>query len=194
MKLSEGRAPQLRTVPPLPNAASTLTVSRSNSPQPMIRFYATFPFLLGAVIFPGCHRPAPPAAASVATPAAITQWSGTRGGPEKAGTRTIRTAAGWEAFWKEVGREAPAPWTTDDPMAVAVFLGQKRTAGYSINITGSRIENGRLVIDYRETAPAPDTMVAQMLTAPWAIARVPRSELPVVALPAAPAPAGPQPK
>jgi hypothetical protein len=64
-------------------------------------------------------------------------------------------------------------------MAVAVSLGQKRTGGYTVTITGTRVQEGKLVVDYHETKPPPDAIVTHALTAPWAIAIVPRSDLPI---------------
>jgi hypothetical protein len=41
------------------------------------------------------------------------------------------------------------------------------------------VQEGKLVVDYRESKPPPGAMVTDALTAPWVIAIVPRSDLPV---------------
>lgn len=64
-------------------------------------------------------------------------------------------------------------------MAVAVFMGERRTGGYAIEVVSVRAAEGRLVVDYRESAPSPEMMVTQAITAPWAIALIGRTELPV---------------
>ncbi len=66
-------------------------------------------------------------------------------------------------------------------MAAVIFLGEKNTGGYGAEIIGARVREGRLVIDYREISPAPDAMVTQALTSPWAVVILPRSELPMTA-------------
>lgn len=141
-------------------------------------FSALFWFALGA----GCQPPAASSATAPAKPnAEIVQWSGQRSGKETAGTRPIRTAAEWTAFWSEVGLEPPQAWPTRDTMAVVIYLGQKRTGGYSARVLAARVENAQLVIDYRSTSPAPGALVMQMLTTPWVLALVPPSDLPVIA-------------
>jgi hypothetical protein len=52
---------------------------------------------------------------------------------------------------------------------LAAFLGERNTAGYSVEIT--RIENGQIQID--EKVPAKDAMVAQVITSPFKLLSVP---------------------
>jgi hypothetical protein len=111
----------------------------------------------------------------------IAQWSGQHGGPSTPGLRELRTTDQWLAFWQQVGREPPRVLDTSAEMAVVIFLGEKNTGGYGAEITGVRVHEGRLVLDYRESSPAPDAMVTQALTSPWAVAIISRSELLVTA-------------
>ena len=55
-----------------------------------------------------------------------------------------------------------------------VFVGSRPTAGYSVEIVGTRRENGALVVQYRETAPERGMMTAQVLTSPYHLVSVPR--------------------
>lgn len=112
-------------------------------------------------------------------PALKAQWSGQHGGSSTPGVRELRTTDQWQAFWQQVGREPPRVLDPEREMAVAIFVGEKNTGGYGAEIVGARVHEGRLVIDYREISPAPDAMVTQALTAPWAVVILPRSELPV---------------
>ena len=118
----------------------------------------------------------------------IGKWSGPHGGGPTYAVRTLQTAEAWDAFWKQVEREKPRSLNLAREMAVAIVLGERRTGGFSVDIATARAEDGKLVIQYQEKTPAPDMMVTQMLTAPWVVAVVPRSDLPVVAQKIAPTP------
>jgi hypothetical protein len=62
---------------------------------------------------------------------------------------------------------------------VGVFLGTRPTAGFQVEITGVREQDGALVVEYVERRPPSDAMVAQVLTAPFHLVTVPRHEGPV---------------
>jgi len=58
---------------------------------------------------------------------------------------------------------------TDDVNKVVLSRGEKPTAGYGIAITGIRFEqDGRAVVTYTVSDPAPDSMNAQVITEPKA--------------------------
>jgi hypothetical protein len=93
-------------------------------------------------------------------------------------TVVVRSAAAWNALWKE---HSPGPMPGPDTdfarfMIVGVFLGTRPTAGFSVEITGVRTTGGVTVVEYRERSPAPGDMTAQILTAPFHLVRVPRVE------------------
>ena len=136
-----------------------------------------FALISAAVLLPACQSHS---ASADAARADLAQWSGQDNGSDLPQTRVLRTADEWDGFWRQVKRERPRSLNTPREMAVVVQLGEKRTGGYGATILGAREEAGKLVVDYRETAPDPGMMVTQALTSPWAIALVPRSELPVV--------------
>jgi hypothetical protein len=88
---------------------------------------------------------------------------------------TARTAAEWEALWRLHGGERTRPVVDfGKEMVVAVFMGSRPTAGFSVEIVGTRVDGSALVVQYRETRPAADAFVAQVLTMPYHIAAVPR--------------------
>lgn len=145
---------------------------------------------------PSPTRGVPPPAASSASPvsspssvsssssaspasSASSQWHGDYGGSEQFAVRVLRTASEWEAFWRQVRRGQPRSLDVAREMAVAVSLGERRTGGYRVEIVGVQPQERKLVVTYREITPAPDMMVTQALTTPWAVAVVPRSDLPV---------------
>jgi hypothetical protein len=64
-------------------------------------------------------------------------------------------------------------------MVVAIFLGTKPTSGYRVAITDARPVEGKLVVSYTERSPGKGDITLQVLTAPYALAVVPKSTLPV---------------
>lgn len=118
-----------------------------------------------------------PVANAPAVPSA--QWSGQYGGREEFAVIALRNPAEWDRFWTQVSRAKPQSLDVPRQMAVAVFLGQRRTGGYSVEIAGVRNDGTKLLVEFRETTPPPDMMVTQALTTPWAVAIVPRSDLPL---------------
>lgn len=96
---------------------------------------------------------------------------------------TAKTAREWDILWQLVGRDPPGP-LPDGAMAVAVLLDSRPTAGYGAEIVEIRRGPDRVTVRWRETRPAPDAMVGQMITAPWTVRLVEASPLPVVYAPA----------
>ena len=81
----------------------------------------------------------------------------------------------WGALWKThaPGRPAPEVDFTRETV-VAVFLGTRPTAGFAVEIVGVREDGGNVVVQYRETRPSRDSIAAQVLTAPYHVAAIPR--------------------
>jgi hypothetical protein len=91
---------------------------------------------------------------------------------EEPRTVAVRSAAEWTALWREhqPGGKPPAiDFKTS--MVLAVFAGTKPTAAHAIEITQVDAGEAGIVVTYRETAPAPSDMVAQVLTMPFHIVR-----------------------
>lgn len=85
----------------------------------------------------------------------------------------VRTAAEWQALWKEHDAQRAAPPVDfTRSIVVAVFLGTRPTAGFSVEITAVKAEGSRAVVEYRERRPPRDALVAQILTAPFHVVRV----------------------
>ena len=89
----------------------------------------------------------------------------------------VRSTAEWTALWKESGATAPLPAVDfSREMVVAVFLGSRPTAGHGVEIIRAVGNSGALVVEYVETAPSRDTITAQVLTAPYHLAAVPKHD------------------
>jgi hypothetical protein len=86
----------------------------------------------------------------------------------------VRTPAEWTALWKDHSGARPAPEVDfAKTTVVAVFLGQRPTAGYAVAITGTRMDGSTLVVQWMETKPPADRMLAQLITSPAHIASIP---------------------
>ena len=85
-----------------------------------------------------------------------------------------RTAAEFETLWRQHAPDKPAPKVDlSREMVVGVFLGSRPTAGYGIEIVGTRDDQGALVVQYRERRPARGLVTAQILTSAYHIVALP---------------------
>jgi hypothetical protein len=87
-----------------------------------------------------------------------------------------RNAAEWEALWHQHAGEAKPPVAVDfgSRMVVAVFLGSRPSAGYAVEISGTRQEKGALIVQWQERRPRGGAILAQVLTSPAIIASIPK--------------------
>lgn len=60
---------------------------------------------------------------------------------------------------------------------LALFLGQKPTGGYGIEVTGLANEGGEIYADVKITEPAEGSMASQALTSPWQLVRILRADI-----------------
>jgi hypothetical protein len=92
----------------------------------------------------------------------------------------VRSQAEWDALWKSHAGVQPAP-SVDfaRELVAAVFLGTRPTAGFTAEITGYRRDGSALIVEYVERGPAADGLVAQVLTSPFHIVKLPRFDGPV---------------
>jgi hypothetical protein len=88
----------------------------------------------------------------------------------------VRTAAEWQALWKQHDGVGAVPAVDFMQYTVAaVFLGSQPTTGFTAEITGVKTEGTRTVVEYLERQPPRDAFVAQVLTSPFHIVRIPRT-------------------
>ncbi len=109
---------------------------------------------------------------------------GVQSGIRHARKLVIRDGETWAALWREhVAERVPQPplpqvdFTRD--MVIAFFLGEKPTAGYAATIKEIRASLDKLLVRVEVTSPPPGSFVAQVLTQPYHIVKLPRSDLPV---------------
>jgi len=86
-----------------------------------------------------------------------------------------RTPAEWTALWRQHAGETALPKVDfGSRTVVAVFLGTRASAGYAVEITGTRQEKGALIVQWRERRPEPGMVAAQVITSPAHIATIPK--------------------
>ena len=106
---------------------------------------------------------------------------GYRSGVRESLQIVARNNAEWDSAWKRhVSVETnPAPPPAIDfnkQIVVAVFLGEKPTGGYDVEVIRVEQSDGELVIHYREKSPLPGGIVIQALTQPFHIIQVARDD------------------
>lgn len=86
-----------------------------------------------------------------------------------------RTPAEWAALWRRHAGESPAPKVDlGTRTIVAIFLGSRPSAGYAVDITGTREAAGVLTVQWSERRPERGVISAQVLTSPAVIASIPK--------------------
>ena len=126
-------------------------------------------FLLCCLVVTGC---AVPSAELDPSPIILDRWSGIHGGSDGSSTIVVRDVQAWRSLWHQVGQEPPTEFDPTRQVAMAIFIGQRSTGGYSVEIAGIHQEGGKLRIEYRERMPQAGMMVAQVITSPWTIVLV----------------------
>ena len=87
-----------------------------------------------------------------------------------------RTPAEWTALWRKHAGDAAMPKVDlGSRTVVAVFMGTRGSAGYAVEITGTRQEKGVTIIEWRERHPEPGQVSAQVITSPAHIATIPKT-------------------
>ena len=85
-----------------------------------------------------------------------------------------RTPAQWAKLWRQHAGDSKAPAVDfGKEMVIGVFAGSQPSAGFGVTIQRMEMRDGRLTITYRLRRPKADEMVAQMLTSPFHLVRVP---------------------
>jgi len=141
--------------------------------------------------------PAPPAAPTnpatpVTTPPAqekpvaqvevlsyATLQKGTYSGVTERMAVVVTDEQAWQKLWQQhASRAVPAPPAPavdfSKESVLVVYMGEKNSGGYSIEVTGVQKENGKLAVSVRQTSPGPGTMTTMALTQPFHMVRIPK--------------------
>lgn len=92
----------------------------------------------------------------------------------------IRDPQALAGVWSELGQAGDRPEVDfDQEMVLAVFMGERRTGGYRVEVNDVARDGETLRVSVRMSAPGPNCMTTQALTQPYQIVRLPRVEGPV---------------
>jgi VWFA-related protein len=92
----------------------------------------------------------------------------------------VRNPEEWSTLWAALPTKQAAPQVAfDQMMVVGVFVGNRPTTGYKVEITGARKDGDALVVAWREVPPAQGSTVNATVTSPFAVAGLPRHDGPV---------------
>ena len=86
----------------------------------------------------------------------------------------VRTPSEWSSLWKAHAPSQSAPAVDfARQTVVGVFLGNRPTSGYSVEVLAARADNGVVVVEWAETRPDPGDITAQVVTAPFHLVSMP---------------------
>lgn len=88
----------------------------------------------------------------------------------------VRTDQEWSVLWQQHARGARAVPKVDFARrtVLAVFLGSRPSAGYRVEVSGTRVEGKTMIVTWRELAPSRDRLLAQVLTSPAHFVSIPK--------------------
>jgi hypothetical protein len=86
-----------------------------------------------------------------------------------------RTPAEWAALWRlHAGDQAPPKIDFTKRTVVAVFLGSRPSAGYAVEVSGTKPAGKTLIVEWSEHTPKPGTVSAQVITSPSHLVSIPQ--------------------
>lgn len=132
------------------------------------------------------------------------EWQGSYGGLKEPKVMVIKDQDTWDGIYRMIsGGGVKLSLDFSHYMVIAIFMGEKRTGGYSVNILRaeemdgvevmeytekgkgkvrplSQIAKKVFVVEYEEISPGPNSLITMAITSPYHIKAVRRSDLPVV--------------
>ena len=102
---------------------------------------------------------------------------GFRSGVIEATQIVVRTQAEWNTLWQKHSSIEPKPSQApvidfSKELVIGVFLGQKPTGGYDVEIVSVEPNDGTLMVSFREKSPQPGAILTQAFTQPFHIVRI----------------------
>ncbi len=117
----------------------------------------------------------------MAQPAILDQYLGQQSRTAAPDTAVLTEVTGWKNFCADkLGMQTVPVVDFTKNYVVSVMVGDKPTAGYSVQITEAAVEDEKLIITYRLRAPMYGDIVAQVITRPYAAAVIQKTEMPIV--------------
>ncbi len=112
------------------------------------------------------------------------EWKGYRCGYSEAARLVIKTEDRWKEVWRKVHLlRVPKPELPEidfqEEMIIAVFMGDRKSGGYEIEIREIIKTEKEIVVQVEEKEPSPESLRTMALTQPYHIIVVKSSLLPV---------------
>ena len=108
----------------------------------------------------------------------LESWGGAGGDVDIESSMRAVTAEEWRTLWDLVGRRPPRALDVGREIAAGIFLGERPTGGYGIEIIGLRAQPASSAVVWRERTPPLDAVVTQVKTRPRQIAVFPAEAIP----------------
>ena len=108
----------------------------------------------------------------------LESWGGAGGEVDIESSMRAATAEEWRTLWGLVGLRPPRALAVGREVAAGIFLGERPTGGYGIEIIGLRAQPASSAVVWRERTPPQDAVVTQVTTRPWQIAVFPAEAIP----------------
>ena len=109
-------------------------------------------------------------ATAMQAPAPRTIEKGDQSNVDSAMQALVRTDAEWTALYRKHNFDRQPPKVEfAREMVIAVFMGSRPTAGYTISIISALVVKGTMIVRYTESMPKPGSMTAQIITSPYHI-------------------------
>lgn len=99
----------------------------------------------------------------------------TYGGPEQSGTTVVTSQQQLQELYNKLGWNDIPQIDFNKNNVVALFMGEKRTGGYSIGIKKVTIEGNTAIVTSIETKPQ-EGNVTMAITSPYCIALIPKTQ------------------
>jgi hypothetical protein len=139
-----------------------------------------------APVTPFAETPAavPATSPPIQTGETPSQWKGVSSGVSEFRPVIVQTPEAWQTLWQQhTSNRMPAPPVPfvdfNQSIVVGVISGNKPTAGYAVEITGTQSLPDQVIVEYRETAPLEGSIPAQTITSPFHIRIIPKTSLPI---------------
>ena len=100
------------------------------------------------------------------------RFSGQQSGVKKPAQKVIDNLESWKKVWREVHQTvSPKPKLPkvdfEKQVVLAVFMGEKNTGGYRIQIQGMKDTGKKIEVSVKTTSPPQDGFSIQVLTQPY---------------------------
>ncbi len=98
------------------------------------------------------------------------------GGRDTESYQLVNNQTEFEALCRELKIQGAPEVDFSKKSVAAVFMGQKRSGGYSITIKDVTVNGDTASVVVKNTTPGPDDIVTMALTAPYCVAVIPKAE------------------